>query len=94
MAPLQQAQRQQSASSASLASEKESLRKEVENWKKRVTSLTASFNAVGGTPIDGLFGCVGLRLAVFFFLSRMGAGVPAGILLALMVAPVWGASGG
>ncbi|CAN0189061.1 unnamed protein product, partial [Ectocarpus fasciculatus] len=46
MAPLQRAQRQQSASSASLASEKESLRKEVENWKKRVTSLTASFNAV------------------------------------------------
>ncbi|CAN0383463.1 unnamed protein product [Ectocarpus fasciculatus] len=46
MAPLQRAQRQQSASSASLASDKESLRKEVENWKKRVTSLTASFNAV------------------------------------------------
>ncbi|CAM9512123.1 unnamed protein product, partial [Ectocarpus sp. 4 AP-2014] len=46
MAPLQRAQRQQSASSASLASEKKSLRKEVENWKKRVTSLTASFNAV------------------------------------------------
>ncbi|CAM9963394.1 unnamed protein product, partial [Ectocarpus sp. 8 AP-2014] len=46
VAPLQRAQRQQSASSASLASEKESLRKEVENWKKRVTSLTASFNAV------------------------------------------------
>lgn len=46
MAPLQRAQREQSASSASLASEKESLRKEVENWKKRVSSLTASFNAV------------------------------------------------
>lgn len=46
VAPLQQAQRQQSASSAALTSEKESLRKEVDNWKKRVTSLTASFNAV------------------------------------------------
>lgn len=46
VSPLRQAERRHSSASASLASEKESLRKEVENWKKRVTSLTASFNAV------------------------------------------------
>lgn len=45
-APLQQSERQNSAAAAALASEKESLKKEVESWKKRVTSLTASFNAV------------------------------------------------
>lgn len=44
---MRQAERRQSGAAAALASEKESLRKEVANWKKRVTSLTASFNAVG-----------------------------------------------
>lgn len=45
-APLEQAQREQSAAAAALASEKASLEKQVESWKQRVTSLTASFNAV------------------------------------------------
>lgn len=62
MEPLRQAERRQSGTAAALASEKESLRKEVANWKKRVTSLTASFNAVGAEG-DGLF----LPLVVFLF---------------------------
>lgn len=45
-APLQDAEKKHAATAAALASDKANLRREVENWKKRVTSLTASFNAV------------------------------------------------
>lgn len=47
-APLQDAEKKHAATAAALASDKANLRREVENWKKRVTSLTASFNAVRG----------------------------------------------
>lgn len=70
---MQQKEREQAAAKASLESQNNSLKREVESWKKRVTSLTASFNAVRIIPFDFVSVFIYLFIFVYFlyFSSRI-----------------------